>query len=208
VIGPGLRDERHELVEKYPVPIWGEMQTWHQLALSTQEVVDLESHKNHLTIREEPPQHCILFCILAPRHLPGTAFDPASFSHHGAPYIAHLHVPLFANLPNSLRVTRCVLSCASQTTEARNVTTVGGTQHTLIDRRRCDEDNAKVRSAGEMGVREDGVKVGGEEFQRDVLLRTTWGVRQARVVGTLMGENVSSLSACDAYGGYPYRRKL
>jgi hypothetical protein len=115
------------------------------------------------TIRKEPPQQSILFSILATRQLSSTAFLPTGFPHHGAPHITHLHTSLFADLPDSLRVACCRLSCASQTIEARNIATISGTQHTLIDRRRSDEDDAKIRSAGEMGVGEDGVKVGGEQ---------------------------------------------
>lgn len=40
-----------------------------------------------------------------------------------------------------------------------------------------------------MWVRENGVEVRGEGFDRDVLLRTAWGVWEARVVGTFKGRS-------------------
>jgi hypothetical protein len=43
-----------------------------------------------------------------------------------------------------------------------------------------------------MRVGEDGVKVGGEQIQWDILLRAAWSVWEARVVGTLMDDDVSS----------------
>ena len=46
-----------------------------------------------------------------------------------------------------------------------------------------------------MWVRENGVEVGSESFERDVLLRTAWSVWEARVVGTL--EKMSSLVVFD-----------
>ena len=40
-------------------------------------------------------------------------------------------------------------------------------------------------SVGEVWVREDSVEVCDESVERDVLLWTTWGVWEARVVGAL-----------------------
>lgn len=147
-------------------------------------MVSINHKEGILTIREEPPQHSILLCILTARQRSSLARVPTGFSHHGTPHIAYLHASVLADLPHSFCVSCRCLSCTSQAVVAWDVGTVVGTQHALVDRRRRDEDDTKVRSAGEVSVREDGVEVGGEVFKGNVLLRTAWSVWEARVIGT------------------------
>ena len=140
------------------------------------------------TIREEPPQDCILVRTLAAGQRCSAALVPACFAHHGAPHIAHLHTAVLSHLPHGFGVLCSRVRGAAEAIEARNVGTVGGAQHTLVDRRRRDQDDAEVRSASDVLVREDGVQVGGECIEWDILLWASWGVWEARVVGAFVGE--------------------
>jgi len=144
-----------------------------------------------LTIRKELPQNCVLVRGLAAGQRCSAVGVPASFTHHGAPDVAHLHAAVSSDLPHGFGVLRRRLGCAAETIEARDVGTVGSAQHTLVDRRRRDQDDAEIGSASQVLVREYGVQVGGECVEWNILLWASWGVWEARVVGALVGDDVS-----------------
>ena len=144
--------------------------------------------KDNLTVRKEPPQDRILIRGLAARQRSSAVCVPASFTHHSAPHVAHLHAAVLSDLPHGFGVLCSRVRGAAETIEARDVGAVGSAQHTLVNRRRRDQDDAEVGSASDVLVREDGVHVGGERVEWDILLWASWGVREARVVGALVGE--------------------
>jgi hypothetical protein len=203
LIRPSFRDDRHELVKEYSVAGGSEMESCDRSAVLRM----MTPSPSALTVRKERPEYRVLIRSLRARQRCGPVFIPARFPHHGTPHIASLHAFLLCNTLHSFRVLSRGLSSASQAVVAGDVATVGGTQHTLIDRRRRDEDDAEVRTVGKMRMREDGVEVGGECVEWDVLLRATWSVWEARVIGALMGGDVSQWPAWILLWRCSYRRR-
>lgn len=135
------------------------------------------------TIREESPQHIVLRPILTAWQRTVAALVPARVPHHCTPDIAHRYCSVFSNEPDCFGILGSRLCGTSQAVKVGDVATVVSPQHPLVDRRRGDEDDSEVGTSSDVRMREDGVEVSGEGLERDVLLRATWSVGEAGVVG-------------------------